>query len=197
MSPTFRSKKKWDEDKPTYPPLPDDDYRLRVSKIEQVKAKKYMSEELQDVMRLTLELQSYADGSVANDTEGKPALGRRFYQDIRPNQEGEFEPGFTREGLPSIGRAIIAYVINKDPFDEITEDEFPSWDSLLGKEVVVSINQYVSKLTGDRKCKITRVVPRKVRKVAPKEDIPVINAKADGTYTPEGEEDIDPASIPF
>src|SRR3990167_9611313 len=161
----FPSKKQFEKNHPKFALIPDDDYSLKITKIEETKQKKYQSQDDEDVFNITLVVVCLKDGTEAIDEEGKPAEGRRVFFTARPDSMG-----FSQDGMPSKTRSLVAYATDQDVYEEI---ELEAWEQLLGKQVnthvIIKPNQ-----KGERKNVIGRFLAPRMRKPKIDDDIPVI-----------------------
>ena len=156
----FKSKKQWDKDKPKYPLLPQDDYKLKIIGVKEEQAKKYQAEGMEDVLNITFGIVSFMDGKEAKDVDGGSIEERKLFFTGRKNDKtGEWSIGFMTDGTPSKLRALVAYATGQDAFDEVNIE---SWEKLLGKEVNAEVIQYVDK-QGEKKNKIARFIPPRNR----------------------------------
>jgi hypothetical protein len=212
--PKAYSKKYFDENKPKFPLLPQDDYILEIEKIEPTVHTKYHSTEEEKIVKFTFKIVSFRDGEPVVDITGKLADNRKMFLDRPYDEEKNIGIGF-KKGEPSILRTIIAFATSQ----EIFEDIFWEWPELIGKKITAEIG-YKVKEDGSKTNKITRFIAPKsaVRhkpvSVDPK-DIPIIEEEPGGTkgvnpeiqkmrdagkvkFPPEnGEEEIRVEDIPF
>jgi len=158
----WKSKEQLDAERPKYPPLVAEDYRLTITSYEEKVQPKYMKpNETEDVVNFTLEVQSYRDGNSAYDTEGNEATNRKVFFTFRPDNMG-----FRQSGEPAISRAFIAYATGQDIDGDL---EIESYEQLMGKEIFAQIIQKENK-KGDKVNRIARFLPTKTKRPEPKKN---------------------------
>ena len=146
----WNSKEDWDANKGEFALLPTDDYKLEVVKVEEKSQNKYMSEEMEDVVNVTLEVISFKDGGEVLDSNGAPVGEKLVFFTIRPKSMG-----WMRDGTPSKSRAFVAQAIGVGTDESLSLD---SWEDLLGKIVYAEIVEYEKKSGGGKANKISRIV---------------------------------------
>lgn len=180
----FKSKKQLDEEN-SFALLPNDDYELRIVKIEEATQDKYKAVPDKDgfipqepIIKISLDIVAYKDGAPVKDDEGKDATGSTIFFTGRPESMG-----FMQDGTPSKTRCLIAYATGQAVEDELTLE---SWEQLLDKNVFAEIIKYTTG-KGAKRNKISRfITPRRQRGVEPpkpekisQDDIPVIEDDED------------------
>ncbi|HLD92220.1 MAG TPA: hypothetical protein VI795_02355 [Patescibacteria group bacterium] len=195
MTNTFPSQSEWSKTKKVYNSLPQDDYLLQVFELKKETRPKYKSQEMEDVVNITLQVVSLKDGTTATDKEGKDATNRKIFFTARPNNFGFKDKGT----VPSSTRQFVAYITNQDVFGEIT---YGDWADFEGNKINAEIIEYVGE-DGSRKNKVSRFLPmrKKVAPQTPTDSIPVIgiedNAMPKEVKFNEDKESIDVSQIPF
>lgn len=188
--PTLPSKKEIDASKPKFPLLPNEDYLLKVESLEQVTQWDYNHIEEIEVVKATFSIVSLKDGTIAVDEHGQKLHPKRtMIRDLDENRMG-----YTQEGLPSLTRQFVSYMLGVSPFSEDESFNF-NWQDFVGKIIGAKIVQYMikkGKNAGQVGNKIDCFLPLKKKTLeeqlnAPEEEIPV----------QEDENNIDVKSIPF
>lgn len=185
----YGSKREMEEERPEFAALPDNIYRLNITKVERQKKKKYGTEEMEDVMTFTFDIVSLGSGEEAKDVDGASVKNRKMFFDGKKNKEGEWSMGFSEGGtVPSRLRALTAHALGLDVDGKIT---FESWEQFLGKTVNAFIVKYKNK-KGEVKNKIDKFlesgdteIPKTLEEG--EDEIPFI----------EDDEEIDVKDIPF
>ena len=175
------SKKMLDENKPKFPLLPQDDYILKVEKIEFVMQKKYESNEEEKAVNITFDIVSFRDGEPAKDVDGGDTSKRKMFLTSRYDEENNIGLGFMTDGTPSKLRQFIAYTTGQD----VLEDLVWEWEDLKGKTVIAEITQYLNQ-KGEKSNKISRFIHQRKKGKVADDGIPVVE---------DGEVDI--KDIPF
>ena len=161
----FPSKKTLDEQKQEFTLLPADDYKLKIVEVKEEKQNKYQSEEIEDIVNITLDVISFKDGETAKDIEDEDATGRKIFFTARPESIG-----FQSDGTPAKTRCLVAYTTGQDIFDELVLDK---WEDIVGKEITAEIIQKQN-LKGEKKNRIARFLSPRQRTAekAEAEEIP-------------------------
>lgn len=151
MAIVFSSKEDWEKEKALseFSLLPQDDYKLEVAEINEEQQTKYMSTELEDVVKVKLKILSFKDGGQAVDENGDDATDRLAFFTITPKSAG-----WRMDGTPSKTRAFVTQAMGVDVNEEVKLDK---WEDLLGKIVYAEIIQYERK-NGGKGNKISRIV---------------------------------------
>ena len=158
------SKKEMDE-KTQFTLLPNDDYELIISEVKEETQNKFQAVAdpetgqvpQEDILRITLEIVGFKDGSAATDDEGESSVGRKIFFTGRPGSLGYKDGGTT----PSITRCFLAYSLGVEVDDEFEIEDF---QDLIGKTVFAEIIKHTT-LKGRKTNRIARfITPRKIRR---------------------------------
>ena len=190
--PTIPSKKQWEDDRPKFPIIKQDDYLLRVLEAKPTTQPKYMKpSEEEEIVKIIFEVLETRDGDCAMDVNDGDATGRKLFFTARPNNIGFKEKGT----VPSITREFLAYITEQEIFGEIFYNDF---EEFVGKTILAQVNRI--EYEGKLKNKIIRFIPKKKKatinpaieamrnkekdKAREKEmeGIPVIEETGDGHY---------------
>lgn len=157
--PTLPSKRTLDEQKPKFPLLPADDYTLKVESLEPHTQMNFDQTEEIEVVKAVFSIVSLKDGSVATDETGqKLHEKRRIMRDFDENRMG-----FTGDGIPSLTRQFVSYMLGVDPFAEDNDYNF-EWSQFVGKTIGARVVKYIikkGKNTGQFGNKIDAFLPER------------------------------------
>lgn len=191
--PSLPSKKQIEESKPKFPLIPQEDYILKIESLEPNIDWNWDHTEEVEKIKATFSIVSLKDGTLALDEVGKPLHEKRRM--IRDFEESRM--GFTQEGIPSLTRQFVAYMLGVNPFAEDESFDF-EWKQFVGKTIGAKIVQYMvkkGKNAGSIANKIDSFLPPKKKSFAEQIDEPVANNSTEDI--PVIEDDIDVKDIPF
>ena len=160
-------KKEWDENKPKFITVPEDQYILRAYDVKtpEMKPKYQKPNETEEQVSIIFDIVSKKDGEKAIDNDGKDATGRKIFFTARPGSMGFKENGT----VPSITRQLVYYISDKDAFsDESIEFDFADFEGeTITAFVIEKPNQ-----KGDMTNRIDRFI-KPAKKLS--DEIPVVD----------------------
>lgn len=159
------SKKQLDEQKKDFSLILQDDYILEIESLKETQQENYNKTGMEDIVNITFNILSLKDGNVVKDINGDVVKNRKIFFTARPNNVG-----FMKDGTPSKTRSLISYITHQDIFEEMI---FDNWNDLVGELVNAEIIQYING-KGEKKNKIGRFLPTKIKNKDIDENIPVV-----------------------
>ena len=142
----FQSYDEFQEDKPTFAPLTEGVYKIKVETARMEEKTKYQSEELAWFIDLMFTVEATDSGSPIVDVDKKEheAGSKKLFESLNLDSKG-----FKSDGTPGKTRACLCALLGVDPNDNFSLE---SVESLEGKDCKAFI-EVAKKMNGDPKNK--------------------------------------------